>query len=188
MDMAYVEEPSAGLEEFSEIYFQKYIKEEIENILIQMKSMRNLEDFFILEQFGLDIAVFLKFNSNTSICFFELKAFKGSRQGGVGFGNGRGKKPQVDLLLIDDSRLSIADSFIRWILVDARMSAGEKRYVFFDNMQAKNSAMGGVSKSKHNNFRVNALMQNAITWDELSECICDFLASQNAAYTANQAS
>lgn len=105
----------------------------------------------------------------------ELKAFVGSRQGGVGFGNRCGEGSQVELLLLEDEELKMINRFIRWILVDGTRPKDSERYVFFNNNQAKKSAMGYVKKEKQYNFRVKSLMNNAINWMKLSGEIEHFL-------------
>lgn len=177
--MAYTQEPDIpdiikGCD--PEVAFQRAIKKEIEKIIDQEKSDGSLIVYFILEKFGLDLAVFMKWSDKRSLIrFFELKAFVGSRQGGVGFGNQRGEGSQVDLLQLDDQQLTLADQFIRWILVDGTKPKGTDRFAIFDNKQAKNAAMSGVSRGKQNNLRINELMKHAITWNKLSEELNIFL-------------
>jgi hypothetical protein len=154
---------------------RRAILKELEDFLAKKKSDGILEEYFILEDFGLDIAVFMKFNNQYAVRFFELKAFTGSRPAGVGFGNRKGQGSQVDLLLLGDSQLGLADQFIRWILVDGTQPGGSSRYVVFSNHEAKNAAMNGVRRGKQNNFRVNHLMKNAITWPDLIKTIRVFL-------------
>ena len=107
-------------------------------MLDQFISDGSLSQYVFLEEFGLDIAVFLKrVDNRTSICFFELKAFVGSRQGGVGFGNRRGEGTQVEILLLRENKLKLMNHFIRWILVDGTKSRGTIRHAIFDNEQAR---------------------------------------------------
>ncbi len=173
--MAHTQEPDIGKGGNPEGEFQKAIKQEITKILDQKKSDGSLIEYFLLEKFGLDLAVFMMFENHFSIRFFELKAFVGSRPGGVGFGNQGGEGSQVDLLLLGNQQLGLADQFIRWILVDGVKPKGEGRFAIFDNKQAKNASMGGVSRGKQNNLRVNELMRNPITWDKLSKELEHFL-------------
>jgi len=175
--MAYTHEPDIKKGGKPEGKFQKAIEGEINKMLAQKKSDGSLIEYFILENFGLDLAVFTRFDNHIAIRFFELKAFVGSRQRGVGFGNQRGQGSQVDLLLPENRQLSLADNFVRWILVDGTKPKGADRFAIFDNKQAKNAAMGGVSRGKQNNLRVNNLMRNAITWDKLSKKLECFLTA-----------
>lgn len=175
--MPYTQEPDIIKGCNPEGKFQKAIEGEIKKILDQKKSDGSLIGHFILENFGLDLAVFTRFDSRFSIRLFELKAFVGSRQGGVGFSNQRGKGSQIELLLLGNQQLSLADHFTRWIFVNGTKPKGTNRFAIFDNRQAKNVTMGGVSRGKQNNLRVNELMRNAETWDELSEELEHFLTS-----------
>jgi len=59
---------------------------DVKNLLDQKRIAGSLIEYFILEDFGLDIAVFMKWpNNHFTVRFFELKAFVGSSQGGVKF-------------------------------------------------------------------------------------------------------
>lgn len=173
--MTYTQEPNIVQGSKPEDTFQKAITEEIKKIL--EKKSQSLVEYFILPNFGLDVAVFMQWPDCSTARFFELKAFVGSRQGGVGFGNQHGEGLQVDLLLLGSSQLKLADQLIRWMLVDGTRPIGSRRFVIFNNDQAKNSAMGGVSRGKQNNLRVNNLIANAITWDDLSAELESFLTS-----------
>lgn len=178
--MLNVEEPDIKQHSDPEETFREAVIEALRNFLEQKKAEGTLIEYFILEDFGLDIAVFMKWSDNRStVRFFELKAFVGSRQGGVGFGDSRGRGPQVDLLLHKDPQLDLANKFIRWLLVIGTKPKGKDRFVIFDNIQAKNAAMGGVKRGKQNNFRISSLEKNAMTWDKLLEKLEEFLVSRN---------
>ena len=175
--MAYTHEPGIVKGRNPEGALRRAIGEEIRRILDQKKAEASLIEYFVLQNFGLDLAVFAKWADNrSSIRFLELKAFVGSRQGGVGLGNQRGEGSQIDLLLLGNQQLSMADQLIRWILVDGTAPKGGKRYALFDNKQAKNAATGGLRRGKQNNLRVRELMRNAVSWDRLSEELDHFLA------------
>ena len=174
--MGYVEEPEITKGSNPEDTFQKAVVEELKKFLAEKKSNGTLVEYFILEKFGLDIAIFIKWpNNHFTVRFFELKAFVGSRQGGVGFGNQKGEGSQIDLLLLENSQLSLANQFIRWVLVDGTKPKGSSRFAIFDNNEAKNAAMGGVRRDKQNNLRVNDLMRNAITWTQLIKRIRTYI-------------
>lgn len=176
--MEHTEEPDILKGHNPEDTLQKAVKQEIGLILDDQKSKGYLVNYFILEYFGLDLAVAMKRpNGRSSIRFLELKAFVGSRQGGVGFGNRRGEGSQVDLLLLAGQQPALCDRFVRWILVDGTKPKGSNRYVIFNNKQAENAAMGGVRKGKQNNLRVNDLLKYGTTWDRLLEEIAYFLTS-----------
>lgn len=155
--------------------FKDAIVKELEEILKQTKLSQALVEYFVLTEFGLDVAVFMQWPNRLSLRMLELKAFVGSRQGGVGFGNGKGEGPQVDLLLLGNTRLHLADQYIRWILVDGTKPSGTKRFTIFDNSRAKSEAMGDVSRGKQNNLRISPLMTGAVTWDDLSRELQSFL-------------
>ena len=156
--------------------FQAAVVKELKKFLEEKKINGTLEEYFILKNFGLDIAIFMKWSDGqVTARFFEFKAFVGSRPDGVGFGNQKGEGVQVDLLLLGNSQLSLANQFIRWILVDGTRPRGLSRFAIFDNNEAKNAAMGGVSRGKQNNLRVKYLMKNAITWTQLIESIKTFI-------------
>ena len=155
--------------------FRNAIVEETEEILKQAKLGRALVECFVLTEFGLDVAVFVHWPDRLSLRLLELKPYVGSRQGGVGFGNGKGEGCQVDLLLLSNPRLHLADQYIRWILVDGTKPAGAKRFAILDNSRAKSEAMGGVSRGKQNNLRINPLMTDALSWDDLSGQLQSFL-------------
>jgi len=178
--MSNVQEPDIKQYSDPEGVFRKSIIEALRNFLGQKKAEGTLIEYFILQNFGLDIAVFMKWSDNRStVRFFELKAFVGSRQGGVGFGDSRGRGPQVDLLLLKNSQLDLANKFIRWLLVIGTKPKGKDRFVIFDNIQAKNATMGGVKRGKQNNFRISLLEKNAITWEKFLEKLEEFLVSRN---------
>ena len=52
----------------------------------------------VVPKFGLDIAVFLEDVGPPQPLFVEVKSYGGKRQGGVGFGNGRGKGLKLTFL------------------------------------------------------------------------------------------
>ena len=147
--VAHVPEPDILKGRNPEGVFQRAVLEEVNQILMDGKREGSLIDYFILEKFGLDLAVFMKHVENrTSLRLLELKAFVGSRQGGVGFGAQRGEGPQVDLLGLKGQQLGLADQFIRWIVVDGTKPSGTDRFAIFDNKGGKDAAMGGVRKGK----------------------------------------
>ncbi len=174
--MAFTLEPDVSQNgQKPETILQEAVKNEVAAILKNGKDSQSLVEYFIFPGFGLDLAVFMQQNDGFTIRFFELKAFVGSRQGGIGFGNGYGEGLQVDLLLLKEGQLKLADRFIRWIVVDGTKPLGTKRFVIVNNSQAKGHAMGGVSIGKQNNLRVSSLMTTAMSWDDLLEELKAFL-------------
>jgi len=112
--MSNVQEPNIRKGSHLEETFRKAVIEALENLLDQKRIAGSLVDYFILQDFGLDIAVFMKWpNNRFTVRFLELKAFVGSSQGGVKFGDQQGKGPQVDILLLKNSQLNLANQFIR---------------------------------------------------------------------------
>ena len=99
---------------------------------------------------------------------------KGQRAGGIGFGNQRGEGPQVEVLMNDEEGLRFFNKFLRWIVYDA-LAGSDRRYMFIDNLAAKNCAIGEVRKGKQNNFNINKLRKYAITWNELIQKLEEFL-------------
>jgi len=171
--MAFTVEPEIV---YPEQRLQQVISHEIQECCRHEISLGSLLEYFTLESFGLDIAVFLRFpNGRSASRFFELKSFGGQRAGGVGFGNQHGEGREVDLLLLDEQELGLADESIRWILADGFVSVGGNRYAIFNNHQARDAAMGGVRRRKQNNLRVDQLMLHAVTWQALSDEIRRFL-------------
>jgi len=176
--MSNVQEPDIKKGSHPEETFREAVIEALKNLLDQKKIAGSLVEYFILQDFGLDIAVFMKWPSNRfTVRFFELKAFVGSSQGGVKFGDQQGKGPQVDILLLKNSQLDLANQFIRWLLVDGTRPKGCSRFIIFDNIQAKNAAMSGVKRGKQNNFRINSLVKNATAWNNFLKELKNFLTS-----------
>lgn len=131
--------------------------------------------YILLEGFGLDVAIWVVRDTLVEVKFLEMKVFTGARRGGVGFGNGQGKGPQVDLLLVDEPSLGILDQSVRWILGDATLPDGSARFALVPSDAAKASAMGGVARGKQNNFRIKELVRCAIDWLTFCEQLGRFL-------------
>jgi|SRR5580765_3169697 len=129
----------------------------------------------IVPKFGLDLAVFMPLPSASRVVFVEAKSYGGQRQGGVGFGNGVGKGPQVDLLLSSIDQLAILDSHVRWAFADATQPRGTTRYALLTCSQARDAAMGGVARGKQDNFRISALKAHCIAWPTFCEKLLAFL-------------
>ena len=175
--MAKTQEPDIVRGSDPEKALRKAIIAEIKELLNQWQLSHSLVRFFILEDFGLDVAVFMESsNQYYTAKFLELKAFVGSRPGGIGFGNQAGKGSQVDLLKLGQGELKLADRFSRWIMVDGTKSRGLARFTIFSNSQAHEAAMNSVGRGKQNNLRIDDLMANAITWDNLLKELEAFLA------------
>lgn len=88
--MALTGEPTIASRLKPEETFETAVLNEAKAILESQKEKDSLIEYFLLPHFGLDIAVFLQWKNRSMVRFLELKAFVGSRQGGIGFGNQRG--------------------------------------------------------------------------------------------------
>lgn len=128
----------------------------------------------VVPKFGLDFAVFIREQSRCRAVFVEAKAYGGQRQGGVGFGNGRGEGPQVEILLSGD--VAILDEYVRWAFVDATLPLGTARYALLDCSEAKAAVMGAVAKGKQNYFRLSAVRPHFVGWRVFAEKLVAFLA------------
>lgn len=131
--------------------------------------------FILIEKFGLDVGIFIEHDGRTYTRFIEVKAFVGSRAGGVGFGNGKGEGPQVDLLLHSPSELSIVDSSVLWLLGLGNQPKGSARYAVFTSIGAKKAAMGDVQRGKQNNLRVADFRSQLITWAQVTNALHQFV-------------
>lgn len=127
----------------------------------------------MIQSFGVDVALFVEVDGATRVRFLEIKSFGGQRMGGVGFGSPKGEGPQVDLLLNDGSKMAILDSCVRWVFAlkfDSKLRAlgrGAARYAMLSCREAKAAAMANVARGKQNNFRISALDDRLIRWDQL---------------------
>src|SRR3990172_2723411 len=120
--------------------------------------------YTLVPKFGLDIAVFLIGSAGPNVRFIEAKSYGGQRMGGVGFGNGKGVGPQIDVLLCSEEQLAAFDAHVRWALVDATRPVAAARYAFFSCSCAKAAAMGGVARGKQNNLKLSALGPEFVDW------------------------
>ena len=118
----------------------------------------------LLPRFGLDIALLIEHPSGARWRFLEAKAFFGQRMGGVPVGNDKGGGRQLDMLLLPDSELTLADGSVRWVLADALRAPGEPRYAMFSSTRAKAAIMAGARRNKNNNLRISAFAGEFITW------------------------
>ncbi len=133
----------------------------------------------IVRRFGLDFAVFIYHPVASRVVFIEAKSYGSQRQGGVGFGNGIGKGPQVDLLLSSMAQLAILDTHVRWAFADATQPRGTTRYALLTCSEARDASMGGVARGKQNNFRISALTAHRIAWPTFCEKLLAFLSGTN---------
>jgi hypothetical protein len=155
---------------YPEAEFQKAIVALIKGVLTESNRK-----FALLERFGLDVAVFFEVPQATTIRLLEVKSFGGQRMGGVGFGNGKGVGPQVDLTISELESLCLFDDAVRWAFANATQAAGTRRYALFTCSTAKNAAMGTVLRGKQNNLRVSALRPCMVDWRGFCSQVREFL-------------
>ena len=179
--MTDVREPSVTKGSSPGSAFQQAIIAIIDQVLqprLGLPDAGRLENYFVLRQFGLDVAVFLEWPGRRyEVKFLEAKAFVGSRRGGVGFGNGRGEDVQIRLLFESEHAVELTDHYVRWIFADGTREVGSPRYAIFTADQARRAAMGEVQPGKQNNLSVKTLREYALTWAELKEQLETFLLS-----------
>lgn len=146
---------------YPEEHFERAVVEVLRSLLTSARV-----DFVLLPRFGLDTALFIRRGGSTRALLIEAKSYSAQRQGGVGFGNGRGEGPQVDVLMSDETAVAILDGHVRWAFVDATRPHGASRYGLFTCTEAKCAAMGGVERGKQNNLRAAAFQPQLIGWSE----------------------
>ena len=161
MDMS---EPDAV---YPEVRFAEAIEAEVRECLTESN-----QSFVMVRGFGLDLAVFI---DKQRWVFVEAKSFNRQRQGGVGFGNGRGGGAQVELLLRPEADLRRLDGSVRWAYADATRPSGSSRFGFFTSSEVKRAVMGIVARGKQNNFRVNAFESGLVTWETFCGQLRSFL-------------
>jgi hypothetical protein len=155
---------------YPESVFEGHIIELVESVYGQAGLV-----FSVFRHFGLDLTVFVDVGSHTAVRMVEVKAYNGQREGGVGFGNGRGEGAQVDVLSRDDATMRLLDRSVRWALADATRPQGSERFAWFDCTAASRAAMGGVSRGKQNNLGVSSLRTKMRTWPEFCQELRAFL-------------
>jgi hypothetical protein len=171
-----------GIEEPTDVYPEERFQRAIVAVMHHVLRASGRR-FVILGGFGLDIAVFIEAPSGFVSRFIEVKSFGFQRMGGVGFGDRRGQGTQVDLLLTADDCLSLLDSIVRWVFVDAGQPAGSRRYCLFTCETAKAVAMRGVERGKQNNIRISALRERLVDWEVLQAQIEQFVLAEQAIVT-----
>lgn len=154
-----------------------YPEKQFESVIASLiqTTIQNENQSVIVSRFGLDLAVFIRRPTASRAVFIEAKSYSGQRQGGVGFGNGRGEGPQIDLLLLSNVQLELLDNHVRWAFADATLTLGTARYALLTCSEARNAAMGGVSRVKQNNFRISTIKTHLVTWSVFCENLSAFL-------------
>lgn len=133
----------------------------------------------IIAPFGLDAAILIQARAGVRIHLLEFKAYKGQRQGGVGFGSPKGEGPQVELLMLPDSLLSQLDRTIRWCFADLTVPPGAPRYAVITSAEAKHAAMGEIRHGKQNNFRIKVVLAKRLSWTALIEELVAWLTTSD---------
>lgn len=154
-----------------EVYPEEKFEEALNELFKRVKDRYRRTT--IVPKFGLDFAFFCSDTCRTRVTFVEVKSYGGQRQGGIGFGNGKGEGPQVDILLSDS--IDLLDKCVRWAFADATRNVCSPRYALLNCTEAKAVAMNGVAKGKQNNFRVSALSQHFVSWEEFCKRLLKFL-------------
>jgi hypothetical protein len=157
-------------EPYPESVFEAAVIEAIREILADAKR-----EYLLVQRFGLDVAVFIRTSTGVTVRLVEAKAYRGQRAGGVGFGNGRGEGPQVELLCCSEGSMALLSPVVRWIIADATLPPGTARYALFDSARASAAAMSGASKGKQNNFSMSALKPHYREWRVLLGDLKTFL-------------
>lgn len=157
-----------------------YPEAEFEGALLDLirSILESIPGSVVVPRFGLDLAVFIPTVPASKALFIEAKSYGAQRQGGVGFGNGRGDGPQVSLLLAQDAGLTLLDRHTRWAFVDATQSIGSARYALISSSQAHAAAMGQISRGKQNNLRMSALRPHLVAWQAFAEQLRTFLLQE----------
>jgi len=135
----------------SERDFEEHMREWLE---------QELGPAYPLMRLGLDLCILAP--AAGLLRLVEFKAYKGHRAGGIGFGDGRGRGPQVDLLLQPPRILKRLEPTVRWCFTDLTRSLGSPRYALITSVQAKSAAMGGVARGRQNNFRKESVFQQPL--------------------------
>jgi hypothetical protein len=170
--MVNIAEPEMGNISKPEEQFRKAIVSALKELLEQKRLEKKCTEYFIMNDFLFDVAIFIKTPNNTVLRFFELKAYVAYRKGRVNISKG----PQLDLLRQDDSNLNLADESVRWLLVDGTLNKGDKRFFIFDSIKAKKAVKNLENKEQaHYNLKVEDLRQCALTWGHFLEKIETFL-------------
>jgi hypothetical protein len=77
------------------------------------------------------------------------------------------------LLLNVQQDIALLDSFVRWVFAlkfDSKLRPlprGVALYAILNCDEAKAAAIGTVARGKQNNFRISALANRLIRWDQL---------------------
>ncbi|HAA47604.1 MAG TPA: hypothetical protein DCE03_03840 [Synergistaceae bacterium] len=151
--------------------------QELMEALTQAQSEETIEEFFILPEFGFDLAVFIQKEGLIRSRFLNMKIYTGTRPKTVEIGDQKGSGNEMEILLLNKSRISMAEEAFRWVLCDITKQKGNRRYSIFSPEQAKEGLFGGLNKKKQNSIKLGSVMTFPLTWDELSVHVVSFLIS-----------
>lgn len=174
--MAFSLEPDIVKGSHPEESFKIGLLQELLGILSSLQEAGMIDEFFILPDFGFDLAVFLSKEGETSSVYFNLKMYMGARPRAVEIGDQNGSGSEMELMQLNTSRSAMAAGTFRWLLVDITKPKGNRRYSIFTTEQAKEGLMGGINKKKQNSIKLGSVMTFSMTWDELSGKISAFLS------------
>ncbi|HAG22742.1 MAG TPA: hypothetical protein DCG87_05545 [Synergistaceae bacterium] len=151
--------------------------QELMEALTQAQSEETIEEFFILPEFGFNLAVFIQKEGLIRSRFLNMKIYTGTRPKTVEIGDQKGSGNEMEILLLNKSRISMAEEAFRWVLCDITKQKGNRRYSIFSPEQAKEGLFGGLNKKKQNSIKLGSVMTFPLTWDELSVHVVSFLIS-----------
>jgi len=151
--------------------------QELMEALTQAQSEETIEEFFILPEFGFNLAVFIQKEGLIRSRFLNMKIYTGTRPKTVEIGDQKGSGNEMEILLLNKSRISMAEEAFRWVLCDITKQKGNRRYSIFSPEQAKEGLFGGLNKKKQNSIKLGSVMTFPLTWDELSVHVVSFLTS-----------
>src|SRR5438045_2858388 len=126
MDMNSFEEPVVV---YPEAEFEKALKP------LFNAGLHGCRTAVVVPKFGLDFAVFVEDAGPARPVFVEAKAYNAQRPGGIGFGNGKGEGPQVEILLAEGS--VVLDQHVRWAFADATQPPATDRYALLNCSEAR---------------------------------------------------
>ncbi len=110
-----------------------------------------------------DIIVCRNASEKPFAAFIEVKYHK-SMHGRIGFGSGKGKGFQPEIL---ERGPLYFEKYMRWVIADN----DSEKYLFFSNAEVrKNSAGGKIEKGKQNNFVYGLFEKNANITSHISDC------------------
>jgi len=146
----------------SEEHFREWLIEELCETLP--------EDWQLLRSKNVSDIILCHGNDYPVACFLEVKYHKSNHRR-IGFGNGRGKGFQPEILI---KRPIYFERNMRWIIANEKGDC-----LFFDNNDVRNNSAGGsVSHDKQNNFVSKLFEKNQSKCFRILDCaekICKWL-------------